>query len=632
PYNAWIDPILAGEWQQLGWNNVQQLTRFGMPGVFTHGDFDTWSPGYLMFIAAMHNGISRLYETFGNGGADTQQRILDPADYQRTWYKPNPPLPVVTWSQRDNNNYEQSGLLTALHYFSDNGPLFLKNFYLKSKRSIEKPQQAGPAAYVFPADDTRTGSLAQLLRIMQRQHVEISRTTASVTVTLPARRADDDKADGKADDKTKQPTSRTFAAGSYVVRMDQPYSRIADTLLDRQYWSPKDPQQHPYDDTAWSMGDLFDVTVARVTDDSILKASMAPITKPVTVPQGLAAIDLPAAKLPRIALMHTWLDTQTEGWWRMALDQMHVKYDYISTQDVAKTGNLRAKYDVILFGPIGGVSSQQIVDGLPMWGKPMPWKTTRLTPNIGRIDGTDDIRPGLGSNGVANLKRFVRSGGLLITSEDTAKFAIDEGLAPGVFVTPTSKLRVVGSVLQAKFVDRRSPISASYGSDDLALYSAAGQSFTVSNQTIGDKGLPTAKDFQRPTGRGGPRDTDTPEGRASAQPPALPDVKPWQPLPLNTEQMRNNPWLIPADQRPQVILRFADAKQLLIAGLLDGGDEMAERAAVVDARYGKGHVLLFASNPIWRGETIGSYPLVFNAIAHYNQLDAAPARADSAAH
>ncbi len=72
PYNAWVDPILVGEWQQLGWDNVQELTKFGMPGVFTHGDFDTWSPGYLMFMAAMHNGISRLYETFGNGGADTR--------------------------------------------------------------------------------------------------------------------------------------------------------------------------------------------------------------------------------------------------------------------------------------------------------------------------------------------------------------------------------------------------------------------------------------------------------------------------------------------------------------------------------------------------------------------------------
>jgi hypothetical protein len=613
PYNAWIDPILTGEWQQLGWDNVQQLTKLGMPGVFTHGDFDTWSPGYLMFIAAMHNGVSRLYETFGNDGADTVQRILEPSEYQRTWYKPNPPLPTVLWSQRNNNNYEQTGLLTALNYFSDNGPLFLKNFYLKGKRSIEKPQAAGPAAYVFPADDKRTGAQAQLLQIMQLQHAEVSRLAAPATVTLPSSK--------DADGKPTKATARTFAAGSYVVRMDQPYSRIADALLDRQYWSPKDPQQHPYDDTGWSMGDLFNVQVVRVTDNTILKAPMSPISTPIVVPQGLAAVDLPHAKLPRIALMHTWLDTQTEGWWRMALDKLHVPYDYISTQDVTKAGNLRAKYDVILFGPIGGASAQQIVDGLPMWGNPMPWKTTPLTPNLGHIDATDDIRPGLGASGVANLKQFVRAGGLLVTSEDTAKFAIDVGLAPGVFVTPTNKLKVVGSVLQARFVDRASPIAAGYSSDNLALYSALGQSFTTSNLTVGDHGLPNAKDFQRPTGRGGPHDMDTPEGRIAGTAPALPTAKPWQALPLNEEQTRNNPWAIPANQRPRVILRYADAGHLLIAGLLDGGDEMAERAAVVDARYGKGHVLLFASNPIWRGETIGSYPLVLNAIVNFDKLD-----------
>ncbi len=615
PYNAWIDPTLTGEWQQLGWDNVQRMTKLGMPGVFTHGDFDTWSPGYLMFIAAMHNGISRLYETFGNGGADTRERILTPDEYARTWYKPNPPLPQVLWSQRDNNNYEQTGLLTALDYFSDNAQLFLKNFYLKSKRSIEKPQQGGPAAYVFSAGDPRTGAQAQLLHIMQLQHAEVSQLTAPATVSMPASQ--------DADGKPLPASTRTFAAGSYVVRMDQPYSRIADTLLDRQYWSPKDPQQHPYDDTGWSMGDLFDVQVTRVTDNAILKAPMTLVSQPIKPPSGLAAIDLPAGKLPRIALMHTWLDTQTEGWWRMALDKLHVKYDYISTQDVARIGDLRSKYDVILFGPVGGVSDQQIVDGLPMWGNPLPWKTTKLTPNIGTIDSTDDIRPGLGSSGLGNLRQFVRRGGLLITAEDTAKFAIDEGMAPGVFITPTSKLKVVGSVLQARFVDRQSPIAAGYASDNLALYSATGQSFTVSNLVTGSQGLPNAMDFQRPTGRGGPHDMDSPEARPFVAPPALPRAKPWQALPLNVEQMRNNPWVIPADQRPQVILRFASADHLLLAGLLDGGDELAQRAAVVDARYGKGHVLLFAGNPIWRGETIGSYPLVFNAILHFNALDRA---------
>ena len=188
PYNAWIDPILADEWEMIGWNNVSEMTKFGMPGVFTHGNFDTWSPGYLMFIAALHNGISRLYETFGNGGADTVVRELRPDEYARTWYKQNPPLPKTTWSQRNNNNYEQTGLLTSLHYFAGNGKLFLHNYYLKSKRSILKAKTEGPAAYVLAADDPRPGAQAELLKVLQKQGVEISRATADFTVMVPGKR------------------------------------------------------------------------------------------------------------------------------------------------------------------------------------------------------------------------------------------------------------------------------------------------------------------------------------------------------------------------------------------------------------------------------------------------------------
>src|SRR5919198_2671549 len=188
PYNAWIDPILANEWQMIGWNNVNEMTKFGMPGVFTHGTFDTWSPGYLMFVAAMHNGISRLYETFGNGGADTVERTLTPSETSRTWYRQNPPFPKTKWSQRNNNNYEQTGLLVSLNQFADNGAYFLKNFYLKSKRSVLKAKTEGPAAYVFPADDPRPGAQAELLRVLQRQGVEITRATAPFTVTIASKK------------------------------------------------------------------------------------------------------------------------------------------------------------------------------------------------------------------------------------------------------------------------------------------------------------------------------------------------------------------------------------------------------------------------------------------------------------
>src|SRR5437016_4581203 len=123
PYNAWVDPILTDEWQMIGWKNVSEMTKFGMPGVFTHGTFDTWSPGYLMCIAARHTAISRLYDTLRTRGADTLTRTLSPDDYSRTWYKQNRPMPRTKWSQRNNNNYEETALLISLDYFNKNSKL-----------------------------------------------------------------------------------------------------------------------------------------------------------------------------------------------------------------------------------------------------------------------------------------------------------------------------------------------------------------------------------------------------------------------------------------------------------------------------------------------------------------------------
>ena len=251
PYNAWVDPILTDEWQMIGWNNVSEMTKFGMPGVFAHGNFDTWSPGYLMFIAATHNGISRLYETFGNGGADTVERTLSPGEYNRTWYRQNPPLPKTTWSQRNNNNYEQTGLLTALQYFSNNSKLLLKNFYLKSKRSITKPQNEGPAAYVLTADDPRPGNQAELLRTLQAQGVEISRATAPFTVPVKAKKTADRPRPAASPKPPRKPRGgkprnqnrRPNLPRGQLYRPHGPtYSRIADALLDYQYWAPNDPQ------------------------------------------------------------------------------------------------------------------------------------------------------------------------------------------------------------------------------------------------------------------------------------------------------------------------------------------------------------------------------------------------------
>ena len=186
PYNAWIDPILADEWADLAWNNVAQMQSFAMPGVFTHGDFDTWSPGYLMFLAGLHNGISRLYETFGNGGADTEKRILDPEEYSRTWYRQNPPQPVVTWSQRDNNNYEESALLIDASATSrTTRTTSSRTTTSRASAASSSPPSKAPSAYILPASPEELNRQLQLLSVLQLQHVEISQLSESVSVAVP---------------------------------------------------------------------------------------------------------------------------------------------------------------------------------------------------------------------------------------------------------------------------------------------------------------------------------------------------------------------------------------------------------------------------------------------------------------
>jgi hypothetical protein len=88
------------------------------------------------------------------------------------------------------------------------------------------------------------------------------------------------------------------------------------------------------------------------------------------------------------------------------------------------------------------------------------------------------------------------------------------------------------------------------------------------------------------------------------------------------EQLRNNPRVIPPAGRARVILRYADSKDLLVSGLVEGGSEIAQHPAVLDVPNGSGHVILFSINPIYRGETENTYSLVLNALLNFDSLNA----------
>ncbi len=684
PYNAWLDPIVISEWQKLAGHEVEEMTKRGVPGVWTHGFYDGWAANYMMYIAQGRNATGRFYETYGATGADTLMREVPESATTRTWFRPNPPLAKVKWSIRNNINLQQSGVLLALSYFAANRREFLENFYLKSKRSVAKAVTEGPAAWVIPADDPRPVECAELVNLLRLHGVEVHRAGADIEVA---------RKEGREERKEKYPR------GSYVIRMDQPYSRQADMLLDTQYYNPRDTR--PYDDTGWSHGPLRNVRTVRVTDTAILKAPMTLMNAPAKVEGSLsgsgsaayliphnaenvlatfrfrmndiemfaaqepfraldrefpagsfiiraegntaslrsrmeeaarefgfnvyASAEVPKAPMhrlavPRVALVHTWQNTQSEGWFRIALDGLKIPYDYISDQVVGRTPDLRSRYDVILLGPVPG-SAQRIVNGIPMFGDPVPWKKSELTPNIGTSpDQTDDVRGGMGLEGVANLRRFVEQGGLFITVGGNAAIPVEYGLVEGVSITPARDLQARGSVLSAVVADKGSPITYGY-QDRLAVYFNQAPILRVSSTSTTGGGPEAEEPPARPSGRGSPSDPDVPQARPYTAPEPRPELKPWEERPLTEEQRENQRlFLFPDELKPRVVLRFAEERDLLVSGMLAGGRELAGRPVVVDVPRGKGHVVLFANNPMWRQQTQGSFFLLFNAMLNFDSL------------
>jgi hypothetical protein len=225
------------------------------------------------------------------------------------------------------------------------------------------------------------------------------------------------------------------------------------------------------------------------------------------------------------------------------------------------------------------------------------------------------MRPGLGVSGVASLQQFVEDGGLLITARDTSEWAVTYGLARWVTIVDTNKLKAPGTIVSAEIVDRKSPIAAGYD-DTLPIYFAGSPVFKVG---VRDESTTES----RVSGRGGKNDPDVPQGRAYVPLPDRGTPAPGEEgfrvpedAPYNFE-----PYMPRAEDRPRVVVAFAKkADQLLMSGMLEGGDEIAGKPVVIDAPRGKGHILLFANNPMWRHNTQGSYALIMNAIMNWDHL------------
>ncbi len=677
PYNDSLDPIQVNEWWLLAETEVMEMAKRGVPGVWTYGFYDGWVPNYLFWIAITHNSFGRFYEVQSYGPDVNKNLRLPAATTSREWFRPNPPLPSIAWGPRNNTNIQESALLLALNRVSKDKELYLQNYWMKNKRSVEKGKTGPTYAWVIPAAQRRRDDTADMVNALRRQGLEVHTANSAFQA-------------GKIQ----------VAAGDYIVRADQPYRELADMYFSIQNYPVANPR--PYDDTGWTMQFMRNVKLMPVTNKSILDSPMTMLTADAKVAgsvQGsgdvvvvdhttdnnlmafrfrnkdvkmLAAEDdfdlnghkfragafvipnadrsrlepsiqelglsawatasPPSVKtheldVPRIGYVHSWSRTQDEGWVRAALDYYGVPYTYFADQKL-REGNLRDKYDVIIFPNVGGTPQSQ-VNGIPKTGKdPVPYKKSELTPNLGANDESDDIRGGMGLQGLGELAKFVEDGGTLITEGSTAALMADYGLTSGISVEHPEQLAARGTILRGLITDRKSPITYGYDGKDLPIYFNQDPVLMAGGGGFGGFG-----------GGGGFGARGAQTFGQDVTPNAVPvHISPWQedegataPEQKNSQvdeaeaarQMMRAYGLGGDEVRPRVVMQFpASPNDMLLSGMLSGGQALANRALAIDASVGKGHIVLFALRPFWRWQTQGTYFLAFNAILNWNDLDA----------
>jgi hypothetical protein len=661
PQNPNLDPILYGELPAMANFEMSQMTKYGMPGVWTHGFVDMWSPGYLAFMASNHNGMIRMYEIQGFSGANTQKMRLGnpngtgangvggPAaagggrasapgsaagggapdaaaavagrgnQATRDWFRPLPATGEFEWSLRNNTNYGETGVLTALQYTSQFPKIILENFYVKSKNSVETGRRETVAGYVIPSgqrDMTRVERLVNLLRL---QGIEIGRASSEVKLSEGA-----------------------FPADSFIVKRDQPYSRLVKTLLEKQVYP--DPNLRTYDDTSWTMGLMSHAEVKEIADKKILDVAVEPVKETevhlagsfagsgstiavahygsnnmitlryrlkdlriqatekefkqgdVTLPAGsfviagdtgrvrteveklgLTAVALQSAPqvalhdldVPRLAIYSIWGNTQEIGWVRYALDRFEVPYDLIFKERVKK-GDLKGSYDLIVLPSQGG-SGKRVVFDIENRGQPIAYKRNEQFKNLGMYGESDDITGGMGLEGVAEFEKFVKAGGVLVTLGSASYFPAEFGLAPKIDAARTSaQFYAPGPIVEAEILKPEHPIFYGYDKKIVPVRYANGPLLSV--QT----GVNPFADGPPPPG-----------------PPPTPQ---------------------------SVLMRYPGGDDHVLSGLMRGANEVRNRAAIVDEPSGKGRVIVFAGNPCYRWQNFGEFNMLFNTVLNFNDI------------
>jgi hypothetical protein len=500
----------------------------------------------------------------------------------------------------------QTAVLSSLQLTSMFPNLVVQNFYVKTKNSMEAGRNSAPHGYVFPVQRDMT-KVVTLINVLRAQGIEVGTLNAPVTLD-----------------------SVTYAAGSYVVKLDQPYGRLAKNLLEKQDYP--DPALRTYDDSGWSMGLAFNVDVKEIRNKAILDARTTPVTtavargtvtgsgtaglavahlgsnnmiafryrlknvpmkvaeksftaEGVTFPAGSfivtgSAADLQAAKtaveslgltaaslasVPSVVthdadVPRIAIYSQWQG--TQELGWYRHAFDQFGIpfdliyKERVVKGNLKADYDVIVMAAQSVTRAQ--VMAAPA-ARAQPYMRTEKLKFLGMYGETDDMTGGFGQAGVDAFEAFLEAGGTLITTLQATRFPIEFGFARSVDTESLTGVNAQKPLVNAEIKKADHP--AFYGYEKSIFPMKFGQGQQVFRVGIADQ--------------------------------------------------------------DNVLAQFVGGESSVLSGLMVGADNIRGRAFAMDipnAYNGKGRVLMFANNPIYRWQNHGEFNMVFNSIVNWNDI------------